>query len=328
MRGVHRLALVTLLAAGCATDAQEPEGYAADLGTPESPVPSTGTYRVTTRIAIPLGVPGVADAIGELRAFSQHGGRVLLARSAGTPAKLALDTLPSSLRASLEGWIDLELDKVKIQALTVRQTAAQVATIADSVTGEFTLESSLTITPAGATHSLRDLNFTPANLDVIIPVGGLNADTIKQNTTATVAAAGALALGDQKFGLAFGNHAWQAINLASVKLHGGDLSVLESINCEAIAQKVAARCSSGTCVGHIAELATICQQGMSSLVGDLRDELAPVELGTFRFVHGAARLVDTSGDGVADKIVDGLWQTETDAGMGLRTGSIAFSALE
>jgi hypothetical protein len=67
---------------------------------------------------------------------------------------------------------------------------------------------------------------------------------------------------------------------------------------------------------------------MTSLVGDLRDELGPVQLSTFRFTHGTARLVDTSGDGVADKIVDGTWDAETDAGMGPRTTSIAFSALE
>jgi hypothetical protein len=217
---------------------------------------------------------------------------------------------------------------VNVQTLTLRQMTAQVATIAELVTGDFTLESSLSISPTGAIHSLRDLNFTPLNLDVIIPIGGLTADKIKQSTTATVAAGGALALGDQWFGLAFGNHAWQAINLASTKVHGGDLSLIETVNCDAIAQKVAARCLSGTCVGHIDELVTICLQGMTSLVGDLRDELGPVQLGTFRFVHGAARLVDTSGDGVADKIVDGTWEAETDAGMGARMTSIAFSALE
>ena len=325
---VRHQALVLFLAAGCATDAPEPEGYAADLGTPENPVPSTGTYRVTTRIQIPLGVPDVADAIAELRAFSANGGRTLLARSAGTPARLALDSLPSSLKNGLAGWIDFELDKVKFQTLTLRQTAAQVATIAETVTGEFTLESSLSITPTGASHSLRDLNFTPLALDIIIPVGGLNADKIRQSTTATVGAAGDLELGDQKFGLAFGSHAWQAINLASTQLHGGDLSSIQNINCEAVAQKVAARCVSGSCVGHTAEIRTICQQGMTSLIGDLRDELGPVALSTFRFVHGDARLVDTSGDGVADKIVDGTWSAETDAGMGVRMTSVAFSALE
>lgn len=319
---------MVILAAGCATEDPLPEGYAADLGTPENPVPSTGTYRVTSRIAVPLGIPDVATAIADLRAFSEHGGRALLAQSAGTPALATLDALPSSLRNSLEGWIDLELDKQKVQTVTVRQATAQVAAIAESVTSEFTLESSLTISPTGATHSLRDLNFTPVNLDVIIPIGGLAADTITQRTSAGVAAAGALALGDQKFSLAFGSHAWQAINLASTKLYSSDLRFIEGVNCESIAQKVAARCVSGTCVGHTAELITVCRQGLTSLVGHLRDELAPVEMDTFRFASGTARLLDTSGDGVADKIVDGTWQAETDAGMGVRTTTVAFSALE
>lgn len=325
---MRRLALVLLLATGCATEDDAPAMYPADLGTPESPVPSTGVYRATARISIPLGVPDVSLAIADLRAFSEHGGKTLLALSAGTPARATLDSLSSSLRNSLEGWIDLELDKVKLQAATVRQATAQIATVAESVTSEFTLESSLTITPTGATHTLRDLNFTPVNLDVIIPVGGLDADTITQHTSATVAAAGALALGDQKFSLAFGNHAWQAINLATTKLYGGDLRVIEGVNCETIAQKVAARCVSGTCVGHTAELVAVCRTGLTSLVGHLRDELAPVQMETFRFVTGTARLVDTSGDGVADKITDGTWQAETDAGMGLRKTSVSFSALE
>ena len=324
---MRRLALVLVLAAGCATE-DAPGGYPIDLGTPESPIPGTSAYRVTSRIAIPLGVPDVALAIADLRAFSQHGGQVLLAQSTGTPARQALDTLPSSLRTNLALWIDTELDKLKIESLTVRQATAQIATIAETVTTEFTVESSLTISPAGATHSLRNLNFTPLNLDVLIPVGGLNADKITQHTTATIAQGGALALGDQKFGIGFGSHAWQAINLTTTRLYGGDLSILQNINCDAVAQKVAARCVSGTCVGHTAELLTVCQQGMMSLVARLREELAPVEMDTFRFVTGSARLVDTTGDGVADKISDGRWDAETDAGMGLRKTSVAFTALE
>ena len=299
------------------------------LGTPGSPLPGDGAYVVKSRFAIPLGVPDVATAIGDLRAFSQHGGQVLLDRSTGTAARQALDALPTSLKTNLASWIDLELDKLKIGTVTVRQAAAQVATIADSVTTEFTLESSLTISPTGATHALRDLNFTPASLDVVIPIGGLAADKITQHTTATVGEAGALELGDQKFALGFGNHAWHAINLATTRLYGGDTTILSSINCDAVAQKVAARCVSGTCVGHTAELLAVCQQGMTSLVDRLREELAPIELDTFRLVRGSATLVDKVGiDGIADIITNGTWQTETDAGMGVRTTQVTFTALD
>jgi hypothetical protein len=324
---VRHLALVIILAAGCATE-DAPDGYSIDLGTPESPIPGTAAYRVTSRIAIPLDVPDVATAIADLRAFSQNGGKVLLARSTGTLARQTLDALPTSLRNNLESWIDIELDKLKIQTVTVRQATAQVASIAESVTTDFRLESSLTISPSGATHSLRNLSFTPVNLDVLIPVGGLNADKITQHTTATVAELGALALGDQKFGLGFGSHAWQAINITTTRLYGGDLSILQTINCDAVARNVAARCVSGSCVGSTAELLTVCQQGMTSLVTRLREELAPVEMDTFRFVSGAGRLVDSTGDGIADTIANGTWQAETDAGMGLRKTSVAFTALD
>jgi hypothetical protein len=321
---VHRLALVIMLAAGCATE--DAPGYPTNLGTPESPIPGTDAYAVTSRIAIPLGMPDVATAIADLRAFSQHGGQVLLAQSTGTPARQALDALPTSLRNSLDGWIDTELDKLKIQTVTVRQATAQIATIAESVTSEFTLESWLTISSTGATHSFRDLNFTPASLDIIIPIGGLDADKISQHPTATVAKGGALELGDQKFGLAYGSHAWQAINLATNVLYGGNLTVLQDINCEAVAQKVAARCVSGTCVGHTAELFNVCQQGMRSLVDHLRDALAPIEMTTLRLVHGTGKLVDSTGDGIADSIAGGTWEAETDVGAGLRKTAVAFTA--
>lgn len=327
LRTSFAIAAAAALAAGCATD-DAPAGYHDGLGTPESPVPGEGSYNVTTRVALPLGATGVTASIADLRAFSEHGGHTLLALGTGTPAGQALAALPTSLKNGLEGWMDTELDKLKIGTATVRQAAGQVATFADTVTSTFTLESSLSVTPTGATHSLRDLNFTPASLDIIIPIGGFDADKITQHTTATVGDAGALELGDQKFGLAFGAHAWQAINLATTQMYGGDLSALQNINCDTVAQKVAARCVSGTCVGHIAELVDVCQRGMQSLVDHLRDELAPIDMTTFRFTRGDGHLVDHDGDGIADEIAGGAWQLESDAGTGTRTTSIAFTAFD
>lgn len=302
--------------------------YAEGLGTPQSPVPGIDAYAVTSPMTIPLELPDVAARIMALREFSVRGGYTLLAQSAGTSARSALDALPVSLRTKLESWIDAELDKSKIGTKTVRQVSGELATIADDVVSHFVVESSLTITPTSASHTLRDLNFTPGNLDIIVPIGGLTADTLVQKTTAVVGEGGALEIGDQRFSLAFGSHAWQAINLASTTMFGGDISILEHADCDTVARNVAARCVSGVCVGHVAELLAVCHDGLASLVSELRGAIAPIELGTLRFAHGSARMVDTTGDGVADRILDGTWDAETDVGLGVRKSSVAFTALD
>ena len=146
-----------------------------------------------------------------------------------------------------------------------------------------------------------------------------------QRPTSEVGEGGALALGTEKFKLALGSHAWQGINLAVETKYGGDLSIVQQLDCNAVAQSVAARCVSGACVGHASYILAVCQQGLTTLVDRLRDGLAPIVLETLRFVHGTARLVDDNRDGVAEKIV-GTWDAETDVGMGVTAMQIAFTA--
>jgi hypothetical protein len=144
---------------------------------------------------------------------------------------------------------------------------------------------------------------------------------------AVVGEGGALAMGDQHFKLAIGSHAWQGIGLAVETKYGGDLSIVQHLDCNAVAQSVAARCVSGTCVGHASDLLALCQAGVTALVADLRDGLVPVELDT-HFVRGTARLVDDTRDDVADRIVDGTWDAETDVGAGVQATQVAFTASE
>jgi hypothetical protein len=313
-----------------ACTAEQPAvGYPAGLGTPESPLPHPEPYIVRSRVTVPLGIADVTAAVAQLQAFSQHGGTALLAQNQDLPAVQALNALPSTLRTKLDGWIDVELDKQKLGAtLTARAAVGQIAMIADTVTNNFVVESMLTLSPNGAVHQLSDLNFEPLGMDVVVPIGGLIADVLNQKPSATVAEAGALTLGDQKFGLAFGSHAWQAIELASGQTLGGGIEIMEKLDCNAIAQSVAARCVSSTCVGHASDLLAVCQQGLTSLVEQLRGSLTPVVLDSLRFKSGTARLVDDNQDGYADRILDGTWNTETDDGMGVRTSQVTFTAQE
>ncbi|MEO8550387.1 MAG: hypothetical protein ABI678_10450 [Kofleriaceae bacterium] len=326
---MHRIPLAVLLTSLVACAAEEPPaGYPTGLGTPTDPVPGPYPYLVRSRFAVPLGVPAVTGAIADLAAFSQHGGTALLAQGVGTPAAAALDALPSTLRSKLDAWIDLELDKQQLGTTTARQSVGQIATMAQTVVDSYIVESTLTITPTGAVHQFIDLTFQPLSIDVVVPIGGLMADTLVAKPTATVAAAGALQLGDQRLGLAFGSHAWQALDLATDQRFGGGLGIIEQLDCNAIAQAVAARCISGSCVGHASDLATLCKAGLTTLVDQLRDALSPLELHTMRFASGSAHLVDDDRDGIADRIVDGTWQLETDVGTGVHAAQVTFTAKE
>lgn len=321
--GVKLLLALAITATGCAVDA--PVGFGDDLGTPENPVPSEDAYAVQTRMQLAFDSPALTAAIGGLRAFSQAPAHALLAPTGTLPAWVS--TLSSTLRTNLEGYLNTELDKVKLGGKPLRQVSGELATIAQTVVSTFTLDSTLYITPTSVQHSLSDINFTPESVDIVIPIGGLKADAILQRPTATVSAGGALALGDHEFSLAFGSHAWQAINLASTTLYGGDLSILATPDCGAIARAVAAKCISGTtCVGHASELENACKSGLNALVEGLRAQVTPLQLGVVRFASGSATLVDDGFDGIAERIVDGTWDAETDTGAGPRRVTATFLA--
>lgn len=308
---------------GCGVDTEGAD-YAEGLGTPESPIPSDESYAVVSRIDLSLDMPTVNLALANLRTFSQNPAHALLAQPAGVQLSAAL---PASVRDRLEAWMNTEIDKVRIGTKTIRQYATDVAAISETVIDDFTIESSLALTPSYAVHAFTNLNFTPANLDIIIPIGGLKADAINQRTTAVVGAGGALTLGEQRFSLALGNHAWHAINLASTTLYGNDLSVLASgLNCTAIADTVSTKCYAGACVGHPSELAALCTSAVAALIDDLRAQVAPINVNVMLFAHGKARLVDDGGDGIADHIVDGTWDAQVDVGQGLRAATATFVA--
>jgi len=323
-----RIVLAVVVANLVACTAEEaPVGYPAGLGTPTDPLPSLNAYAVESHVTIALGAADVDSAIAQLTAFSQHGGTTLLAQSTDTPSGQALAALPATLRSNLDGWIDVELDKQTLGTVTARKAIGDIATMAQTVTTGFILESTLMITPNGASHTLKDLNFKPDSLDVVVPIGGLMQDKIEQQPTAQVGKGGALALGDHHFALALGSHAWQGLGIAVQTKYGGDMSIVQNLDCKAIAQAVAARCISGSCVGHASDLVTVCQAGMAALVDRLRDGLTPIVLDTLRFVDGNAHLVDDDQNGVAEKI-DGTWDVQTDVGTGAHPAQFAFTAFD
>jgi hypothetical protein len=324
-------AVVVASLAACAAEDSAPWTYGDGLGTPENPIPEDNvSYVVTSKIDFTQNgttPPDVAATIAGCKSFAQNPARTLLQMADATAVQQLKSAIGTTLSNNLEGYINTEVDKARIATKTMRQFSTDVASITETSLTKFYLDSSLSMTPAKTTHVLTDLNFKPASVDLIVLIGGVAADKLTQTPTLAVAPAGAMTLGEQKFGLAFGDHAWSGVNLASTTIFGAGVQMTfqTGINCAALAKAVAARCS-GSCVGHESELRAICDGGTAKLVGDLREHVAAFHLNLFRLASGTAKLLDENLDGLADRIVDGTWSVELDLGTGVRQATAAFTA--
>lgn len=326
---------LALAACGAADTGPDDRGYGEGLGTPENPVPADDgrPYRVATRIDFTVEAvlpPQIELAVETLRAFSDNPARTLItiADRAGVPAvKQLYDALPGFLTDRLEGWINGELEKIEIAGKSLPEYAGEIAALAEIALTQFGLDSELALAPDRAVHTLTALDFTPAGLDLRLPITGLAADVLTQKPEIWVAEGGALWIGDQHFGLAFGEYAWLGINMLSTKLFGSNVrgALGKAIRCPALAHTIASKCALGVCVGHESELEAICEGGLDALVGIVRDQLAAYNVDVFRFITGEARLVDDDQDGIADRIVNGTWDAEMNLGLGLRHTPATFT---
>jgi hypothetical protein len=323
--------LVTFIAA-CAEE-PAPETFGEGLGTPESPIPNEETtYKVASRVdltnngAVPT---NVAEIVTNMRAFSQNPARTVLSLADQAALQQLKTAVGTTLANNLEGWINTELDKAKLAGTkTLRQVATEVVQTTETNLTRFYVDSALTMTPEKTSHGLSDLNFRPGSLDIVVLIGGIAADKLMQYPSLAVAEAGAITVGEQKFGLAFGDHAWAGINLASTTLYGNNLqlALVGTINCSTIAKSVALKCSGSSCMGHEGELRALCEGGAAKLIGDLREKVVAVKLETFTVHGGTGKLIDDTNDGLADRIVDGSWDVEINLGGGLRRVAIPFTA--
>ncbi len=331
-----RSTLASLLTLVCACGISgSGSGGDGEGGTPENPVPAkTGPYAVVNKIDFTVEAvlpPQVELVVVTLREFSTNPARTLIsvAEQQGVPAVGTLyNALPSVLRTRLEGWINDEIAKVKIAGQPVTAYTAQLAGLAETALTDFHVDSELAITDTTATHRLTALDLTPTGLvDLRIPIGGLAGDLLTDSTEIDVADGGALVIGEQAFGLHYGEYAWQGIEAVSTALFGGDVRTTlgRAINCANLAATIANKCVLGVCVGHETELAGVCDGGLDALVNLAHDRLAALRIDALHFASGGARLVDDDGDGVGDRIIDGVWDAEMNLGLGLRHAPATFT---
>ena len=292
-----------------------------------------GTYQIVSRVDITVEVvlPEQAEEIAStLRALSTNPAHALItvADEAGVPAVAELfDALPGPIQDRLEDWINDEIAKVRIAGMPIPAYAGQIAGLADTALTRFAVDSELALQGTVARHRLTALDLTPTGIDVRVPIGGLVGDLLTQDTAAAVTAAGVLTLGDQRFGVNYGEYAWQAIDAVSLLQFGHSVrdALGTAVNCPNLAHNIAGKCALGVCVGHEALLTSLCEDGLDAIVDLAHDRMADLRIDLLHLASGQAALVDATGDRVADRIIAGTWQAELDLGQGLRHTPATFT---
>jgi hypothetical protein len=304
--------------------------YGTNIGTPENPAPqqaNEGPYTVTTQVDLTVEaiLPQQAeDVVAAMRDFSKNPAHALitLAAQESVPALADLyDALPSQLTDQLEGWMNNYLDKISIAGKPLTQWAGDFASLADTAFSKFDVDSTLAIDGKSSTHTLTMLDFTPTGvINVKIPISGIASDILTQHPEIAVGDGGALQVGDQAFGLLFGEYAWDAVNNESKALFGDDIrgTLGKAINCNALAKSIADKCVLTVCVGHQTLIDEICEGGLDAMVDELHSKFASYNIEALHYASGTATLVDSDGDGVADHIQMGTWDAQMNLGMGLR----------
>jgi hypothetical protein len=341
MQRLLAISLLAVMTGACGTNGSgdDDSPYGEGLGDPENPVPQSaeeGPYATRTMMdftAEALLPPNVEDVVQVLRAFGENPARGLI-KAADKGGLVVLEelysVLPSTLQDKFEGWVNGELNKVRINGKTLSEYAAQAAMFAEFALTKFEIDSDLQITPTGATHTLTAVDFTPVGINFRIPISGIASDVLTQHPTVTVAQGGALTLGDETFGLRIGEYAWGGFNAGLEDLFGNDLqtTLQNAINCQAVAHSIADNCLPLTsiCVGHETLVKDVCTGARDLFVDQLHNLFATLNLDAFHMASGVGHMIDDSGDGIADRIVDGQWDSEMNIGLGMRKAPSTFTA--
>jgi hypothetical protein len=329
-----RIAILTsLLAVGCGVSSPTDDTGTDPVGTPENPVPSKeGPYAVRNSVdfTVEAVLPKPAHVVvATLREFSTNPGGALVAAAdaAGVPALATLyNALPGALKDRFEGWINDFVEDVKINGVPIQTYAGEIAMLAEFALSQFTVTSELDLRSGTANHRLTGVDLRPAGIDFVVPIGGLAGDILTQDPQTTVAEGGFVTVGEQHFGLMYGEYAWQGIEAASTSLFGQGVRATlgKAVNCPALANNIADKCVLGVCVGHRSLIEDICEGGLDTVVNLAHNAMAANKLEALHLISGTVRLVDDDGDGVGDRLVDGNWDAELNLGLGLRHAPATF----
>lgn len=307
-------------------DGRTPPDLAEPPPAPPGPGPSPlpgGTYEITSQID--LTAEGVlpepaAQMVATLRDFSTQPAHTLLdlADEAGVPAVAELRAaLPDALESRLEGWIDEEIAKLKINGFALTEVAGLMASFAETSLVHVGLQSELVLGADSATHRLTTISTFLGR----VPLGSLPGEVVSASAAMT-SSPSLLTLGDHQFGIAYGAYAWSEIEQTTAAVFGAPLRATlgAAANCPALAAKVAAKCLLGVCIGHPAALTQLCERGLDEVVDRARAKVTAIRFTALRLASGSATPSEH-----ADHL-DGTWDAELDVGMGPRHAPATFSA--
>ena len=334
MKRLMRLAITTFTAllatTGClhhgySSSDDDTGGPGGTTSHPPAPVAS-GTYQVDSRIDITVEAllpQPVEDIVVTARDFSKNPAHTLitLADEAGVPAVGTIrDYLPDFLESKLEGYLNDEINKLTINGIPVTQVAASFAALAETSLTNVSVKSELTIAGNTATHRLTTLDLSPTGLDKQFALGDLPGDIVSATTAAT-SSKGKLSVGDHTYSLAYGQYAWEAIEAACTAEYGQGIreTLGSAVNCPNVANTVASKCVWGVCIGHAAELTSLCERGLDEVVERIHDKFEAMRFDAIHFAAGSATVTSTG-------LTGGVWTAEINAGQGLRHVPATFSA--
>lgn len=308
------------------------EGGSSSTPTPANPV-ARGEYQVTSTVEITIEAllpEPAANLVETMRDFSTNPARTMfdMAEDAGVPAVSTVrEALPSVLEDKLEGWINTEVAKMSVHGVPVTQLAANLVAYAETSLTTVAIESELSFSNGMATHRLTALDLTPAGLETRLALDAVPSDIVTATTTATTSK-GTLSIGDHLFSVSYGEYAWQALEAKLTAEHGAGVRATlgAAVNCPLVAARVASKCVLGVCVGHVSELTSICERGLDEVVERAHAKLASFKFDAFHLEAGSATMVDTTKDGIADRLDNGVWTAEINAGQGLRHAPATFTA--
>ncbi len=322
-------ALLMVVAAGCSSNEAGGPGPAPEPPPSSGGLATSGTYDVITTIDLTVAsvLPASAASYVEILAdFRRDPAETLfrLLDDAGVPLVAELRAvLPDVLEAQLAGWLsDAILDRPAVAAqLDALLTATQTTLV------RFDLASELVLGDGVATHRLLELRFGAAS----VPLPDLGSVVAEAHVTAGATGADAhLSLGEHAFGVRLGDAAVAALEASARATYGVGFreAVGRMVDCPAVAADVAGICLLGICVGHAAELAAICEDGIDLVVDELYRHIRELDIDVLRLAGGEASMVDGPvADGRVDRLVDGVWDAELDFGLGLRPLRATFTAV-
>jgi hypothetical protein len=321
--------LLAALAFGCTDGGEdEPEGG-------QEPDPVAGTYEVTSTYDVSSSevLPElVGNAIGPLTGLSEDPAGTLIAilqASGSQTVDDLLDAIPSQLMDAFKNAVnDFIFDQIAAGG-----TGADIIQWTDDIAGMLTAFDVVTRLEvgrrndsgvAGANHTLAAVAFNLRGERQLVDTPELiNTLTVARDVECSISGPGdgdRISIGEHAFHLPLGDFAVIGFNQALEASFGApnlQAALGQIIDCQALAAQVADICVFSLCVGHEAEIAGFCNEGLATLAAEVEERIASIDFAELRLAAGDAALLDAGKeDGIADGLIDvmdgGSWQTDVE----------------